>query len=133
MNANKAVRRVFVTTFLSFILVLFALGAYLFRQPRHLSFSKDLTLEEQRAISATVRRHGIVNVLRAINSGRFGFAMERFRDLPKTVIYAKGLQSDGKIWIHVGIQDANETDGYRLFSRHMLSRAEKGWKVVNDF
>ena len=133
MNANKAVRRVFVTTFLSFILVLFTLATYLLKQPEHSSFSQDLTLEEQRAIAATVRRHGVVSVMRAVNSGRFAFAMERFRDLPKTVVYAQGHQSDGKIWIHVGIRDANETDGFRLFSRHMLLRMDQGWEVLNDF
>ena len=133
MNANRAVRRVFVTTFLSLVLVLFALGTYLLKQPEHSSFSKDLSVEEQRAIAATVRRHGVVNFLKALNSGRFAFAMERFRDLPKTVVYAQGHQSDGKIWIHVGVRDANETDGFRLFSRHMLLRMDQGWQVVNDF
>ena len=118
---------------LSLLCLVFAIVYVFLREPAHARFSRELSLEDQKQIAGMIRRHSVANAFVAINSGRFGFAMARFKDLPWSVVYAQGTQSDGKIWVHVGVPDTNVQDGYRLFSRHLLEKRENGWVLVNDF
>ena len=133
MNVNRAIRRVFFTTaaLLFVFVVLFA--GFILRSPSNPTFSRELSLEEQRAIASAVHNYTLEKAFQALNSGRFGFALERFRTIPRAVVYAQGKQSDGKVWIKVGIPDASEHDRYRLLVRYMMERREDGWAVVNDF
>jgi hypothetical protein len=103
------------------------------RQPASSSFSKELTLQEQKVIADTVRRHSVANLLIAAQSLRFDFAFERLRDLPESVVYAQEKRSDGRIRVYVGVPDQSATGGYRPYARYLLERREDGWSIVNDF
>ena len=124
MNRVWTVRRKLLCAF-AFLLVLFSATLLLLLRPGPAAnFSDDLSAEEQRHISNIVHRHAVRTIVKTFTPGDFSYACRRLRDLPKAVIYAQGNQSDGKIWIHVGIPDATQSDGYRLFSRHFLAKQE---------
>ncbi len=117
------------------VLVLLFTSAFLllFKSPVQPSYSRELSQEEQRHISSIVRKHAIATTFKTFTSGEFKYGWQRLRDLRKAVVYAQGNQPDGKIWIHVGVPDATQGDGYRLFGRHFFQKKDDRWSIVADF
>jgi hypothetical protein len=108
---GKGKRRVFLLGLFSLISLVFAFAYVRLCEPPDVKFSQELSPEDQKQIAGAVRRHSVANALVAVESGRFGFASERFKGLPRSVIYAQGTQSDGRIWIHVGVPDTKAEGG----------------------
>lgn len=133
MNVNRAIRRVFLGAAVSFFVLLALFAWFILRSPSNPPFSRDFSLDEQRAIASAIHNYTLQKAFQALNSGRYDFAIQRFRSIPSAVVYAAGKQSDGKNWVKVGIPDPSEQDGYRPLSRYMIERREDGWAVISDF
>lgn len=90
----------------------------------------DMAVREKAEIVSLVRRDGSRRSLRALSRMAFSDAWRAARNTRRQGIYDTGNQPNGGLWIHVGIADKTQSDGYQLTARYILVRSNGHWRIA---
>jgi len=84
-------------------------------------FSED----EKKEIASLIRRDAYLQSVGSLGHGELRKAWRWIVDARKQEVYAVGNQPAGEIWVHVGVKDKSQPEGYYLSARYVMKK-EKG-------
>ena len=88
--------------------------------------------DEKRQIASVIQRDRYHRSFRYLRGGEFGVTWRWLRKSQKQRVWAVGNQPDGGIWVHVGIDDKSQPDGYSLTCRYIMKKEDGKWKIVGS-
>ena len=87
---------------------------------------------ERREILSLIRKDGHRRSFRALTRGQFATAWRLARNTPRQSVWSVGSQPGGDIWVHVGVEDKSQTDGYQLSARYILTQQKGHWQIAGS-
>jgi len=88
---------------------------------------------EKREISTLAHSDALHQSFKSLTHGQFARAWRWVRTAQRQRVWAIGNQPDGQIWVHMGIEDKSQPDGYGLSARYMMKKQNGHWKITTMF
>lgn len=88
---------------------------------------------EKREIASATVWDAYHRSLRCLAHGQVKQAWRWIRNARRQEVYAIGNQPAGEIWIHVGVKDPSQSDGYDLTARYIMKKEKEHWRIVTLF
>ena len=85
---------------------------------------------EKREISSSIRWDAYHQSILSFAHGEFRQSWHWIVNARKQEVYAVGDQPDGQIWVHVGVKDRSQPEGYYLSARYFLKNEKEHWKIT---
>jgi hypothetical protein len=89
--------------------------------------------EEKRGIISLIHRDAYHQSVLALSHGEFKQTWRWIVNARKQEVYAVGNQPDGQIWVHVGVADKTQSEGYNLTARYFMKKVDGHWKITTLF
>jgi len=117
-----------------FVVVILLL-AFFFAQPSATKgkFPGRFSDDERKEISSLIRRDVYLQSVRSLGHGEFRQAWRWMVNARKQEVIAVGNQPDGQIWIHVGVVDQSQPEGYYLTVRYFMMKQNGHWRITTLF
>ena len=88
---------------------------------------------EKREISSLIRWDAYHRSVRSLVHGEFRQTWRWIVNARKQEVYAVGFQPDSQIWVHVGVKDKSQSEGYYLSARYFMKKENGHWKIMTLF
>src|SRR5690349_2941071 len=88
---------------------------------------------EKREISSLIRWDAYHQCVRSLAHAEFRQAWHWTGNAREQEVYAVGNQPDGQIWVHVGVKDKSQPEGYQLTARYFMKKEKEHWKITTLF
>src|SRR5436309_4518437 len=83
-------------------------------------FPAHFSDDEKREISSLIRWEAYRQSVRALGHGELRQTWPWIANARNQEVYAVGNQPDGQIWVHVGVKDKSQPEGYDLTARYFM-------------
>src|SRR6266566_3347323 len=88
---------------------------------------------EKREISSLVHGDAYRQGVRSLVHGEFRQMWRWLANARRQEVYAVGSQPGGEIWVHVGVQDKSQPEGYYHTARYIMKKENGHWKITRLF
>jgi len=99
----------------------------------HGKFPTGFSDAEKREISSLAHTDALHQSFKSLTHGQFARAWRWVRTAQQQRVWAIGNQPAGQIWVHMGIEDKSQPDGYWLSARYMMKKQNGHWKITTMF
>ena len=97
------------------------------------NFPRRFSDSEKREICSLVRADAYRQSFKSLAHLQFKWAWRWTRYAQRQKVWAIGNQPDGQIWVHLGIADKSQPDGYSLSVRYFMKKESGHWKITAMF
>lgn len=117
------------------VLVAIVIFAFLASGPSALqgNFPSRFSDDEMREISSLTHTDAYRQGFQSLTHAQFARAWHWIRTAHRQRVWAIGNQPDGQIWVHMGIEDKSQPDGYFMSVRYMMKKEKGHWKITTMF
>ena len=117
------------------VLVVIGLSAIVASRPSPVpgNFPSGFPDVEKREISSLAQTDACRQSLKSLTHGQFARAWHWVRTAQRQRVWVIGKQPDGQIWVHMGIEDKSQPDGYWLSARYLMKKQNGHWKITTMF
>jgi hypothetical protein len=96
-------------------------------------FPSDFSDADKKEIGSLVRSDAYHRSFSALRHGDFKSSWRWVVSARKQRVWAVGNQPNGDIWVHLGVEDESERDGYQISARYFMKKENEHWKLGKLF